>query len=266
MNPLIDITRDGHVHTALCGHAVGEMEDYVRAAAAKGLRSLCFMEHLEADIRYFKRSWLTDADFDAYFAEGRRLQEVYGDRIEIVLGAEMGINPEAKDELRRQLARHPFKRVGLSCHYHPYEGRHCNLLSRGGDNLAELARLDADAVLTRYFTNLIHAARTFDCAVLCHLDAGMRHVPGIEEHMVRHRPLIMTLLETLRERGMALEINTSGFVNRGHPYPADWIIREALRLGIPLQAGSDAHSPEDVGRFFERLPGYLAGLVQEQHG
>ena len=57
----------------------------------------------------------------------------------------------------------------------------------------------------------------------------------------------MTLLETIRDRGMALEINTSGFVNRGHPYPADWIIREALRLGIPLEAGSDAHSPEYVG-------------------
>ena len=38
--PLIDITCDGHVHTALCQHAVGAMEDYVRAAIDRGLSGM----------------------------------------------------------------------------------------------------------------------------------------------------------------------------------------------------------------------------------
>ena len=29
MPPIIDIREDGHVHTRLCNHAIGEMEEYV---------------------------------------------------------------------------------------------------------------------------------------------------------------------------------------------------------------------------------------------
>ena len=35
----------------------------------------------------------------------------------------------------------------------------------------------------------------------------------------------------------------------------------AVERGIPLSAGSDAHRPEDVGRYFDRLPAYLASLA-----
>ena len=65
----------------------------------------------------------------------------------------------------------------------------------------------------------------------------------------------------MQERGIALEINTSGFDYRGTPFPAAWIITLAVERGIPLSAGSDAHRPEDVGRYFDRLPAYLASLA-----
>ena len=59
---------------------------------------------------------------------------------------------------------------------------------------------------------------------------------------------------------MALEINTSGFDYRGAAFPAPWIISEALKRGITLRAGSDAHQPSEVGRYFEQLPRYLAEI------
>ena len=37
---------DYHVHTMLCNHATGTMEAYVRAAVAKGLQTICFLDHL----------------------------------------------------------------------------------------------------------------------------------------------------------------------------------------------------------------------------
>jgi histidinol phosphatase-like PHP family hydrolase len=36
------------------------------------------------------------------------------------------------------------------------------------------------------------------------------------------------------------------------------IIRQAAAMGIPLLAGSDAHHPRQVGRFFDRLRHDLA--------
>jgi hypothetical protein len=95
MPPLIDITFDGHVHTRLCHHAVGEMEDYVKQAVERGLRAICFLEHLETDIAYHPPCWLDDEAFVYYFSEGERLKRRYRDRIEIQLGMEMGFNPQA---------------------------------------------------------------------------------------------------------------------------------------------------------------------------
>jgi len=71
---------------------------------------------------------------------------------------------------------------------------------------------------------------------------------------------IRILLEAVKKKGMALEINTSGFAIRRVPFPAPFVLKEALALGIPLVAGSDAHRPEDVGRDFNLLPAYLENI------
>ena len=259
MIPLIDTSFDGHVHTKLCHHAVGEMEEYVQQGIRCGLRTLCFMEHLETDIAYQPPCWLEDEDFDAYFSEGQRLKQSYGEKIEIRLGVEMGFNPQATETIVQRLARYPVERIGLSCHFHLHAGSHLNLLSRRAQSLDRLAELGADMVISTYFDTLILAINTIRCDVLCHLDAVLRHLPGIR-FSDSHCRQIVQLLDALKAKAVALEINTSGFDYRGTPFPAPWIITEALARDIPLQAGSDAHQPQEVGRYFRQLPDYLQPL------
>ena len=86
----IDVKTDGHVHTRLCHHASGEMEEYVQAAIARGLEKIIFLEHLEMGIRYFESTWLSEEDFAYYFKEGERLREKYRGAVEIGLGVEVG--------------------------------------------------------------------------------------------------------------------------------------------------------------------------------
>jgi histidinol-phosphatase (PHP family) len=259
--PIIDITTDGHVHTRLCNHAVGEMAEYVEKAVERGLRVITFLEHLEAEIRYQPRSWLEKEEFDFYFREGERLKRQYQGIIEIRLGVETGYNPDAPELLREKLARYPWDRIGISCHFHRHGEVHLNLLSRRRESLEQLATLGVDAVVTRYFNALLAALEAIDCHVLCHLDAVLRHYPGIRFN-AGHRRQIAILLDAMQAKGVALEINTSGFDYRGSPFPAPWIIVEALARNIPLSAGSDAHRPEDVGRHFDRLPEYLEHLLK----
>ena len=254
----IDTLVDGHVHTSMCQHAVGSMEEYVVSAIAKGLRKIIFLEHMEEGIQYRHRTWLTETDFDYYFEEGQRLKKRYIEKIEIGLGVEVGYNPDCSDKLIDRLRQRNWDRIGISYHYCKLPGlkEHLNILSRKQQNIKLFKDHGASDLLYRYFDTLTEAVQTIPGQVLCHLDAGLRHYPQLELDK-RHQEQIKYLLTLLKRTGIALEINTSGYDIRNNPFPMPHIIEQALKLGIPFVAGSDAHSPKEVGRHFEKLPGLM---------
>lgn len=250
----LDCKTDGHVHTRYCHHAVGEMEEYVLVGLEKGLRRIIFLEHFETGIRYFETTWLTLADFAVYFATGRELQRKYRGKIEIGLGVEVGYNPEQVDETIAFLQRYQWDQVGLSYHFIDHDGRHLNMLSRKEENLNEFSQIGVTSIVSDYLAGLREAVMRLPVTVLCHLDAALRHHPEISFD-AGHRCQMSGILTELAVRGIALEINTSGFAHRREmPYPPSWLIKEAVALGIPLVVGSDAHRPQEVGRYFDRVP------------
>jgi len=249
---LINPKSDGHVHTRFCHHASGEMEEYVVAAIGKGLEELIFLEHLECGIRYPDDTWLSEEDFTAYHREGQRLQQVYRDRLRIGIGVEVGYNPKQVPEILAFLKQYTWDRVGLSFHYYEIKGRHYNVVSRRKINLEPLGKQGVERVISEYFATLLEAVEALPGTVLCHLDAVLRHHPEVH-FTAAHRQQIREIFQAMLIKGMALEVNTSGFSHRGEQYPAQAILEEAIALGVPLVAGSDAHRPSEVGRFFERL-------------
>lgn len=255
----IDLLCDGHVHTRLCNHAVGEMREYVQSAVARGLREIVFLEHLEVGIDYLERTWLNQDDFSHYFQEGERLNSEFDGILQIGLGVEVGYNPDYRDELLVELGKRNWDRVGISCHFLklPATGKHLNLLSRKEGNL-ELARsAGAAQLLTSYFETLYEAVCTLPGTVLCHLDAPLRYLPELKFDESHYRQAEQILIEA-KARGMMLEINTSGYRIRNQPFPASSFLKLALKHNLPLTAGSDAHHPDDVGNCFERLPEFIA--------
>lgn len=252
---------DGHVHTKYCHHATGEMESYVLSAIARGLKEIVFLEHMEAGVHYFETTWLTENDFDVYFAEGKLLQEKYNDKIRVSLGVEVGYSPSHKEELLERLANRKWDRVGVSYHFMslPGEQYHPNLVSRNKKNIRAIEKGGSREILDNYFTTLLEAVMVLPGTVLCHLDAALRFQPGITINEYDLEP-IRNILAVVKEKGMALEINTSGFAIRNIPFPAPFIVKEALKMNIPLLPGSDAHKPEDVGRKFTLLPDYLKDI------
>lgn len=254
----IDLTTDGHVHTKYCHHAHGEMADYAEAALAVGLTRLTFLEHLEVGINYDEATWLSDTDFAQYRAEGEALREQYRERIEIGLGVEVGYNPRQVPAILAMLNRHRWDRVGISFHYYEIDGRHYNVVSRRKANLEPLASHGVERVITDYFATLLAAVETLPGTVLCHLDAVLRHHPEVR-FTAGHQHQITEILQAMARKGMALEVNTSGFPHRGEQYPTRAILEEAVALGIRLEAGSDSHRPSEVGRHFHRLPDFLGG-------
>jgi len=251
--PLIDTNVDGHVHTRLCHHASGEMEEYVLAAIDKGLRKLTFLEHLETGIAYFESTWLTENDFNYYHEEGKRLQEKYRGSLEIGLGVEVGYNPKSIEETLHRLNLHTWDRIGISYHFMDTDSEHLNLVSSKQVNIDALDKIGVDKVVSRYYKELLDAVEKLPGQVLCHIDAVMRHHPNVvitPEHIT----LIDDLLDSVARHNLSLEVNTSGYRIKDGPYPSLDILKKAVNKNIPLVAGSDAHCPEDVGKYFDRLP------------
>jgi len=263
-NPLsckLPLHTDGHIHTKYCHHAKGEMEEYVLCAISKGLKEIVFLEHMEAGVLYFEPTWLTDTDFDTYFSIGHLLQKKYRDTIRISLGVEVGYSLSHKEELLKRLAKRKWDRIGVSYHFMPGAPgeQHLNLLSRKEKSIKAIAAIGCKQTLKNYFSALTEAVQVLPGTVLCHLDAALRFQPSITIND-DHKGQIKILLEAVKKKGMALEINTSGFTIRGTPFPASFILKEAMELGIPLVTGSDAHRPEDVARDFNLLPAYMQSI------
>ncbi|MEN8256634.1 MAG: histidinol-phosphatase [Thermodesulfobacteriota bacterium] len=248
----IDLSSDGHVHTKLCHHAEGEMEEYVQAALACGLEEIIFLEHFEAGINYMEATWLTDDDFRFYHTEWQRLAQKYGGQIRVGGGVEVGLNPKRLAEIADFINSYQWARVGLSYHYFESDGEHVNMLSRKQENIQRFDCLGHERVLTQYFTDLLAALEEIEVDVVCHIDAALRYCHGVE-FVTEHWYLIDEILAEMAKKKIALEVNTSGFAVRGEPFPGAAIIDRARRFGLKFVAGSDAHRPQDVGRYFDRL-------------
>jgi histidinol-phosphatase (PHP family) len=259
-SPRFSLHSDGHIHTKFCHHARGEMEEYILSAIAAGLKEIIFLEHMEAGVHYFEKTWLTEDDFDLYFLEGKQLQEKYQQDIHVALGVEVGYSPTHKKELLERLKKRKWDRIGVSYHFmiHPRGEYHLNLVSRKKRSIRAIEDVGCKQVLENYFTTLTEAVEILPGTVLCHLDAALRFQPDViinEDYLEQ----IRKLLQAVKKKGMALEINTSGFTIRDVPFPAPFILKEAIALNIPLLPGSDAHRPEDVGRHFDKLAEFTQG-------
>lgn len=250
---------DSHIHTFLCGHATGEMEEYVQAAIQKKLKKVIFLEHMEEGISCDQgKTWLSEDDFDSYFSEGQRLQSRYEGEIEIGLGVECGYNPDCSELLNKRLGRRCWDQVGISCHFLKIEGmaQHLNMFSRKKENIRLAQQIGAERILDRYFNTLTEAVQSLPGTMLCHLDGALRFLPKVsltESHYV----LIDNLLQAVSEKAMAVEINTSGFTIRQEQFPTRRIVSMAKSYDIPFVFGSDAHKPDDVGRFFDLIDSLL---------
>ncbi len=251
----IDSSVDSHIHTRFCGHADGEMEEYVQTAIQNKLRKIIFLEHMEEGINsQEEKTWLTEEDFDNFFIEGERLRLVYAGVIEIGLGVECGFNPICAAALRTRLAGRCWDQVGISCHFLQIDNmaHHLNMFSRKEHNLRLARQYNSDNILSHYFSTLTEAVCSLPGTLLCHLDGALRWLPEISLNKTHYKQIDI-LLQVVKNRGMALEVNTSGIDIRREQFPNKRILTMASAYRIPLVLGSDAHKPEDTGRHFTTL-------------
>ena len=237
---------DLHVHTWRCRHADGTAEEYVRAAAAHGVRTLAFTEHLPLPPELSARVpgaggyAMPAEELPAYVAEVRAAAELGAQLgVEVLLGIEIDAVPDGFGHAAVLLGEHPFDMVLGSVHFIDDWAFDDPARTDGYDSW------DLGALWERYFDDVIVAARSGLADVMAHADLVKKFCKR-PDGPVDH--LYASTAAALREAGVAIEVNTAGLRKPCREvYPAPGMLEALRREGVPATIGSDAHAPADVG-------------------
>lgn len=250
------------MHTPFCGHALGDPEEYVEAAARRGLDRITFTCHipLEPDEVFggpgIRMRPAQLPDYREAVERARQRGEALG--VEVLRGIEAEIfpDPEAIRRMDEVLAAEDFDFV-LGSQHHQLDGYRHYLQAAG---------LQEDpAVIRFYFAELAEAARTGRYDSLAHPDVIQIYGTVEPFHPEDYRNEIQAFLDTCAEYHQPLEVNTSGWnkgIHQVHPHPV--VLSWGVERGIPLTLGSDAHAPDQVGQHFSRARDLLRSLGVEE--
>jgi histidinol-phosphatase (PHP family) len=233
---------DYHIHTRLCGHAIGEPEDYVREAIRKGLSEIGFSDHMPLLGMRDDRLTMAPDDLPHYVDLINDVRSSV-DGLSIRLGVEMDYFPGQMDEVWEVAGRYEFDYVYGAVHYIDGWG------FSDSRYLSSHTGKDPDETYSRYFELFCEAAEKGGFDIMAHPDLVKKHGIGtrlpIEE-------MYTEAARALKRADVAIEINTSGLRKTAlEPYPTLKFLEVCGNHGVPVTLGSDAHAPEQVGMDFD---------------
>lgn len=234
---------DYHLHTVLCGHATGTIDEYVEGAISASLGEIGFADHAPLPDALREGITMPPEKTEAYIAMVQDTAGRYRDRIEIRTGFEVDFPLHSTfDPAYFSDQRIDFL-IG-SCHFidgwpfdHP-------------EFMKEFENRDIDDTYTRYYAIIMELVASGLFNIIGHLDLVKKF---------GHRALrdftstIEAIFSMTARRNMAVEINTAGLRKPvGEIYPSRDIIDILFRLNVPVTLGSDSHGPEEVAHEFGR--------------
>ena len=234
---------DFHMHTVVSfdGHDRGEQ--MALAAREKGLKEICFTDHLDYEPGVEVQTMVFDTKL--YNAEYDHL-DVPG--LKIRRGMEFGLLPDNVAQFKEDLKRRPFDFVlgsvhfteGLDVYFEPYWR---------GKTVFQAERRYLEETL-----RCVQAHEDFD--VLAHLNfISKAHAHPTKEslHYDDHRELLDEILKTLVRKDKGLEMNSSGVDRCGDFLPRREFFSRFKELGGRIVTiGSDAHRCDRVGQYSDR--------------
>ena len=229
---------DYHVHAGESPDASGSIEQFCERAAEIGLKEIVFTEHFDATPRDIAYKLY---DYEKCRGLVDRMQAQFGDRLSVKLGIEIGYRPGQEVEIIEFLDGKEFEVVIGAVHW---VGREliCDDFVVGKTE---------EEAHTRYFATLLPLVESGLFDVLAHLDIIKRHGTPLYGpfNVEKWMPFMEPVLKKLIQKGMALEINTSGVRQApGEPYPGLPVMKMYRELGGKLVTiGSDAHTVDTLG-------------------
>lgn len=243
---------DFHLHSNFSVDCKVPPEDMVKEAIKMGLKAICFTDHIDLSLDQDKSKNVL-FNIEDYIKEINKLKYTYINEIEVLKGAEFGLQLGLIDEYD-ELSKNPFDFI--LCSIHSIDGE--RIFSR-----EKSFESDYERGQVRYYTELLEVVKRFDSFdSLAHIDFIDRYYKFNDidyEFSDAAKELVYEILKVLVDKGKALEINTAALrYDMKSFHPQDEILDMYKSLGGELiTVGSDAHYTEDLAYGIKDAEKYL---------
>ncbi|MBW1606415.1 histidinol-phosphatase HisJ [Lactobacillus sp. Sy-1] len=277
---------DGHTHTELCPHGSGDdTRKMIERSIELGFDEYHITEHAPMPDDFanafagFEENIDTEgikkSQIDEYLKLATSLQTEYQNQIKISVGFEIEYLSGFEDETQKFLEEYePATQNNiLSVHYlRDRDGKYWGI----DYSPAELANgfrfdiKDPQKLYQRYLQTVL-ASASFNWEHQKPLELG--HISLIKKYQdYFHLPelfdadnlkIIDQIINKMKRNHLSLDFNSAGLYKKfcNDFYPGDQIIKRAVKNGIPVVFGSDAHSIDEVGHGWHLMNNLLKGLT-----
>lgn len=221
-----------HTHTARCGHATGEDEEYILRAIACGVKDMGFSDHFPLSFADGHESGfrVPIAQVGDYVSSLTALRETYKDRINLHIGFEMEYYPSRFDEMIASALEYGAEYLLLGQH----------LIGEEWPNgFYVLNPNESPAQLVEYTDCVVAGIESGRFTYVAHPDL-CRYVDDDPDF---YNQQALRICKASLAHDVPLEINLLGIRNqRSYPRADFWAV--AGQVGCPVTFGFDAHTPE----------------------
>jgi histidinol-phosphatase (PHP family) len=244
---------DYHTHHVRCGHAKGELEEYVKKGIDIGLNQLGLSDHMPLlhvnPDTYYPGMAMAMEELPNYVEECFALKSKYKQQIDLKIGLEGDYIEGYEEQILQIIEAYPWDYVIGSVHF------------LGEWDITDFRQQDGwkgkshDQVYEQYYDAVQKAARTGFYNFIGHMDVIKRF--GFKPAADRI-DLELETLKVIKAQDMAIELNASGLrMPCEEMFPSRRILEACFEQNIPLTIGSDAHDPERLSQYLDQARALL---------
>lgn len=239
MKPIADY----HMHTFLCGHAIGEPAAYADHALALGLKEIGFSDHAPLVSHEDPSITMSFEQLPRYHTMLEALRDQYARKnLKVKIAIEADYIPGFEAKTQKILDGYPYDYVLGSVHF---------IGDFAFDNPQEKERLktnNIDKVYLDYHALLRKSAQSKLFDVMAHVDLVKKFGDRADMDLTLE---VEKTADIFKKSNVVIEINSSGLrkpVQEIYPSLAELSIY--CGAGVMITFGSDAHAPNEVGYGF----------------
>lgn len=254
--------KDGHIHTPFCPHGSKDsFESYIDNAISLGFREITFAEHAPLPTGFIdttpdRDSAMEIEKIESYFSQIEKLKIKYREEIKVNSGLEVDYIEGYEEEIRSFLNEFGprLDDAILSVHFLK-NGDKYDCLDYSPDTFNQMINEygSIEKVYQKYFETL-QLSISADLGDFKPKRIG--HITLVHKFQLRYpttynsKQDLMRVLSAVKNQGYELDYNGAGTAKPlcRETYPPKWVAKEAVKLGIPLVYGSDAHQAKELGQ------------------